>query len=439
MKKFIYLFLVCFFVSKVCSQGLTQSAEGKSTILLKGSAINIDIGKAELSFGCNNLLRSVGADRKFIWGVNTSAKNEEGIGNLFSNGDLVPAGSLNGLLGFSISNGKPSINLIESENKLNNFQQESEKCFYNKMKITIYKYLSDDLNKKELTLLRDTMLICLNSDMLSINSFDKLLIINEKDSTYLIQTKENIKKDVETFKNEYYRVKNNLNKEISDLSNIYGTKTYYQFIIFCFGGIDAMNFKHFTHLDSTNLNKSFDNVYFRGGKAGLGFNLQYGFFRCGATYSYTKTNNFKLLNNKTYTLKQVTTIGNQSLTNEKSISSYVGTYDEVEINELNCDMIFNIKLPETDSSHILFNPYIRAQFFSRNENLLPNKLDVGAGLYFVRQTGKLSGGIYLELPDVNNNYERAKPVSEQDLREFFKRLSFGVVGKYSFNSILDLF
>jgi hypothetical protein len=290
-------------------------------------------------------------------------------------------------------------------------------------------------------------LIKLKKDLLkNIENDDKLdsiLKVADTDSAKMKEIKEKFSKKRKELKIELQKrqieMTEELQKKYDRLDTIHDSKPFWQIYFFGFGGINAMNFKQVKQVDTTNLTKSFENIYFRGGKAGLGFNAQYGFVTLGMTYSYSSVNNFDLLSKKEYTFRQTKNSGTQSLIEEKKITAYSGTYGSVEVNELNVDLIFNFKLDAKASNHILINPYIRSQLFSRNENILPNKLDIGCGFYFFKQDGNFLGGLYAELPDVNNNYEKAKPIEEQNIREPLKRLSFGIVGKYSFNSLLGSF
>ena len=45
----------------------------------------------------------------------------------------------------------------------------------------------------------------------------------------------------------------------------------------------------------------------------------------------------------------------------------------------------------------------------------------------------------MELPDIKQNYEKAKPVTDQSLRKPLERLSFGVTGRISIGSFLNWF
>jgi hypothetical protein len=159
----------------------------------------------------------------------------------------------------------------------------------------------------------------------------------------------------------------------------------------------------------------------------------------GATYNYRKTNNFNLLTKKDYTLRTTNTVSSQTLVQEKKITGYAGTYGAVEINEFAFDFMWREKLDSDGKNSILINPYIRSQMFSRNKELLPNSTNIGTGFYFFQNTGKFLGGIYFELPDVNQNYEKAKPVTEQNFRKPLNRISFGITGRISLGSMLNWF
>src|SRR5437588_532776 len=72
MKKTLLIISLSFFSRLMYSQGFTQSAEGKSTLLFKGTGIGLDIMEADLSFGINNLTGKVLSDTSVrpIYGIN---------------------------------------------------------------------------------------------------------------------------------------------------------------------------------------------------------------------------------------------------------------------------------------------------------------------------------------------------------------------------------
>jgi hypothetical protein len=185
------------------------------------------------------------------------------------------------------------------------------------------------------------------------------------------------------------------------------------------------------------LSKSFTDIDERGGHFGIGVNFQRGILKFGLTYDYFSTNNFKMLNKGEYTFRNTVTSGGQSLIQEKKITAYSGKYGEVEVNRLSFDLTAAFKLDKEANNHLLVNPYFRGNFFSRDTSLLLNTMNIGAGFYLFKKTGKFLGGFYFELPDVENNIEKKKKEEDQNIRPALKRLTFGITGRISLNSFLS--
>lgn len=109
MKKVILIILSGFACTVSFAQWLTQSAEGKGTFLFKGTNVAIDLAKTDFSFTINNMnnpVKVASAKENFFpfFGGGISAKNEEGLGRLFSKGEFVPAANANGYFGIRFSN-----------------------------------------------------------------------------------------------------------------------------------------------------------------------------------------------------------------------------------------------------------------------------------------------------------------------------------------------
>ena len=226
-----------------------------------------------------------------------------------------------------------------------------------------------------------------------------------------------------------------LRKNYADQRRGLLTTNYYRITVFAFGNINASAFKHFEKLDTSDFAKSFRDVNFMGGSFGLGVNAEWKIFRIGITYSYELTNNFPTLKSTDYVVTSVFSNQNQKLSSEDKLTAYSGEYGEVEINELNLDLIINVALNKERSNYVLINPYLHGTLFSRNTALLPNITSVGTGFYFFRKDSKFLGGLYVELPDVNNTMEKRKPVEKQNLRPANKRLTFGLSAKMSLSAI----
>lgn len=91
----VSLFLFSFQVS--FGQMVNQDADGKSSIVVGGSSINLDIKESLIKAGYYKVPLSSSA---FAWGIDLQAKNAEGIGSLIESGELSPGGELSGLVGW---------------------------------------------------------------------------------------------------------------------------------------------------------------------------------------------------------------------------------------------------------------------------------------------------------------------------------------------------
>lgn len=415
----------------MAGQGVTKTAEGESTIVMKGGSIGLDLTKTQLTFGLNNFQQTIGGNFEFLYGGSAKAENKEGIANLFSKGDFVPAASLDALAGFSFSNGVSG----EYEEALDAIAKRKTKLeteFPKKLRMQI----TNDINQAKLPQdIKDKFLkgVATVVDITTANAYKAKLV-----SDNALQQKElkDIANNIDDFIKKY-TAENNLITEITaDAGNGVASKGYYQVMLFGYGGIQGSEFKRFTAFDTINLSNSFIDESYRGGRFGAGLNAQCGILRFGITYGYYKTSNFARLTKKNYTWERTETQGSQTVTEKKEISAYTGTYGEVEVNELNYDVIVNIGLGTKNKSHLLINPYVRSQLMSRNASLLPNSTNIGCGFYFFKDSGKFLGGFYTELPDINNNYEKIKPEADQSLRAPLERMTFGVVAKLSLNTLL---
>ena len=111
MKRLILL--LCPLLIGAGSQGqmLTQSSDGQSAIPipLNGLGVSFDIGKIDATVGVNNYGRVLNSKTykfkdNFLMGANLSVKTANGLGQLFSSGDIVPEGNLLAYSGYSFSN-----------------------------------------------------------------------------------------------------------------------------------------------------------------------------------------------------------------------------------------------------------------------------------------------------------------------------------------------
>ncbi len=442
MKKTTFLVISLAYATIVAAQGITQSADGKSTVLLPGAAASIDITKTNLSFGYNNLDNIVvQRNNRWMLGGSMAVKNKDGIGNLFSSGTLVPDGTLDIFGGYTWSNAILGVegtanayfkNYVAA--LLKTFEDSANGVFLTESAVILD---PGDRNIAYKKLLGEYQTFVSAGHVA--NRFPAGMNLTDTDPS-VAQYRKNVQDKLtkifagiteKTTDFDAYRKKAAQERIADNRSN------FYRISLFTFGGIHATEFKRFTKLDTADYSKSFANEYFRGGKIGIGVNVAYRQWRLGVTYAYEMTNNLASLNSADYTIKNESTNNGQSISTEDKITAYSGNYGKVEVNELNVDLIYNIKLDPKAQTHVLLNPYIRANLYSRDTSLITNTFNLGLGAYFYKATGGFIGGLYIELPDAGNNAERNKQLADQHLLPPLKRLSFGIVTKFSLKSLLN--
>jgi len=449
MRKGILIMVCCGLNFAATAQYVTQSAEGKGTVILplNGTSVGFDIGKTEIAVGVNNYTKAIQTNndtafRNWFLGGNLSVKNSAGTGNLFKGGDIVPEGNFLGFLGFSVNNNNKIIANWQSTGipALQKSQQAEKEKLLKSYKEDVVKYIKEasveisDADLRSSTTSKFSGKIesapdgyALNNEIKAIQNsnipalkdfvtaFSNLLIPRKAAYTQDLKATDATKKVDEYFK-----------KFASE-------QTVWRVTPFLFGGIEARNFSLYKGLNPNTLSSSFVDTLYRGGQFGLGVNVQVNSFWFGVTYAYMDGDNFANLSAKDYTLRTTDNLNNQALIAEKKISGYSGTYSKVKRNELNVDLIKEFSF--NDTSRVITNLYYRGSLYSRNTDYLKDYSNLGLGLYFLGAKSKFIGGLYVEVPDLNNNIEKAKPVEEQNIRGPFKKLTFGVVTKFAIASV----
>lgn len=442
--------------STVQAQFLTQSAEGKGTLPLplNGAGISVDIGKTEIAFGLNNYGKVISnARKKWFYGLNLAGKNSDGLGSLFNSGEIVPEGSLLGFTGFSFSNNTCLDVLYDSSVKklidsLKDYANYFTREYYpDSLRMAVGKLV---FKKVKDVATRDSLLNDIQNNLSNLVKTDwEDYFKNYKPDCSKFQSPDECKGFLESlskqidgvakhFGEEYGKLLDKHIKETESANIAFARKHHVmRFTGFLMGGISARSFKRYLGLSMPDFSKSFQDTLYRGGNFGIGLNFQFREIWLGITYAYNKTDNFSQLSSKDYTIRTVDTSGSTSFIQEKKVTAYPGKYARVEINELNIDLLFSIKMDATDTARILINPYLRANLFSRDTAFLKNTTNLGLGAYFLGKNRKFIGGLYVELPDVNNNREKAKPAEEQNIRSPFKKLSFGIITKFNISSFFN--
>lgn len=444
------LILVFLLLSTLFSkaQFVTQTANGKGSIPLplKGLGVSVDVGKAEIAFGLNNYGRVFDSIKNsFFLGVSITGKNSEGLSNLFSSGDIVAEGNASGLVGYSISNNKNILKEYDTSSIYRTIRLQRDSLDTLIRKIYPDTFLIIVKSKGNLISNPVQRQIVINElsekiKKADLNTFGDLLLnyrANDNDlKNYMLSVITDHKVLLTNITVRYEAIQNRIKDRLPEKNAIFAKSvTPWRLSIFSQGGIKARSFKRYLGTALPDFNKSFKDTLYRGGFFGLGVNFQIKDFTFGVSYSYSYTDNFANLTSKDYTIRTTDNSNSQQLIQEKKLTAYSGAYARVEVNEFNADVLYSIKLDQTDTARLLLNPYVRASLFSRDTASLKNYTNIGMGFYFLGKQRKFIGGLYIELPDVDNNIERAKPAAEQNIQSPFKRLSFGIATKINISSV----
>jgi len=446
MTKYALIAVFGFLISEVSAQfqGITQGAEGTSTIPVRGSTVGFDLTKTDLSLSANNLAKASQKNTASpILSSTIKVKNNDGIGSLFSGGNIVAEGNLNGLIGITL----PDI----SRNATSAFTKR-----YNNLD---NHYLGLEVSMRAQIVTKITALI--NSLLPSISNLTQRTnaqnelnnlwstLTNRENEYYdaiknltpsdpqVVHVYSKVKTYALTLQNEYSSLYQEHQAKLQHLHLEYSNINYSRLSIFGYGGITALEFKVFDGFNLNDPSKSFSDIKERSGNIGLGINYQHNAMWLGITYSYEDSNNLSELKKKEYSIKTTIIKDSISLTQEDKFSAYTGTFSRhIRKNQFNVDLIFRINLDDEYKNFLLLNPYVRASVLSGNTELLTNKTNVGLGCYFFQQNGKFNGGFYVELPDVNNNIEKKKPALEQNIQPPLMKLTFGIVAKYTLGTFI---
>ncbi len=424
---------LCF--TGIFAQGITKTATGEGTVLLKGSSIGIDVGKTDFTFGMNNLQNSVGKNELFIFGANVKGENKEGLSSIFSKGAAVPSGTLHGFAGVSFSNATHTTHEVSRKLLLLRQEQYTYR-FIKDFKSQMYYAANGICTKATQAALKKSVQDGIKT-VVFIEEIGELLESAAADHADVATAKIALLLTYDSLKKEFDQKTKDFETALKNLETLSGPKKYWQAMAYGFGSYSSTQFKRFTTLDPVNYGNSFEDINSKGYKIGGGLNLQYANIMFGFTYAGTYTNNFAALSKKAFTYKKNNETGTQSLVETKEITAYSGNYGSLHMGEYAMDVIINVGLDKEFKNHLLVNPYIRINS-SNDKTLLPTSTNLGAGFYFFQQTGKFLGGFYVELPDANNNFERMKPEADQKIKPAMQRLNFGLVGKLSLSSFLGI-
>ena len=428
MKKLLGLIL-SFFVSYVgIAQTFTQSAEGESSLLIRGSNLSLNSNKTQITFGANNLLKIYKDDKAWIYGGQLQGKNSEGIAGILSNNDISPEGKISGFFGRSRTYftapltdfDKADAFVKERERLVDQYVKEMiEFVERNVHDVDYQKYLVEKIKDRDLFFPNEVNLPEIHTDQDGKNK-KEMIIVREKAFRLKNILKPKIDAQSKKLEDEY-------NKD--SLSSI----PLESFFFYIKGGLLGQAFKFYDNLNQENFNDSFLDKTFTGSRVGLGANYRIGSIIYGVNFDLMYTNSFSSLRKSTFTIREENiNASGQTLIKEKEYIAYTGTYERFWAGEANFDIIKRI--PINSKNFIAFTPYGRWTYYTDERSLMPKHLDLGIGGYFFQSSGKFLGGLYAEVKDVSNEYEKLKEDPEFD--PIYQKIEFGVLVSYSFSEIL---
>ena len=416
-----------------------KTGTGQSSILLETTNIGFDIGEPSLSFTTNNFPQSKLKSKGPIWGFLVKGKNDNDLATIFTSSSIVPSSELNAIYGYSFSN-----------------MEQISASYKNRIKIkadSIY-LLSDTLNKKLDILIstqankisnikakeyiQNVINTIFKNELLKYERLEKeLKKISENNFLDTAISKSSAELYASMKRNKLWNDYKRLTKEISGRIDSISTENYWKFSIYGHLGLNSTKFNLYNGWDSMNIDNSFSKQTFNGSKGGFGLNLNIkSKWLFGFRYTYEETNNLSLLTPNDYKVTKTFKSGSTTGSSEVSMNAYPKTYKRAYLNNFDFDIISF--LPLAKSNILLADIYFRFKE-STNHSVLVSQKDVGISCSFFKEQGKFIGGIYLELPDIEQSVEKIKPVNEQKLTSWYQRLSFGVYAKFSFSSIVNQF
>jgi hypothetical protein len=412
------------------AQTLTQDAKGKSSLLFHGSYVGLNILETEAIIGVNNLGGGVAASQRSVFGAELRAKNNKGVTTLFNNGSPTPDARLRFLYGRSFASVKKiSLLDVNRQTEINDSILLLTNEFMDRAQDYLNKQYEAIRNKNERDRISEELNTLLSQRKLR---FPERISIDPDESQRLL--KRRIKEFTADLAEPYLEKINKLRDERNRLRRGDSTSVQRSILPYITGGIRATSFRQALAIDTSNFINSFPTTYFRGGNFGVGVNGQVGPFLVGILYNlYVETDNFDYLKTKEYTYRQTQTKGGSSLVSEEKITAYSGDYTPVTAQELSIDALRFFKVGSKTILPVTL--YSRISFNSNNADKYPNVFTLGGGIYFFQNNGKFLGGLYVELPDINNNVERTFNKTNPNLRRSIDRFTLGIVTKFPLSGI----
>lgn len=438
MKQYLLIPILVLLSIVSFAQVLVQDAQGKTSVLYHGNAVNFDFGQTRATFAYNSFGNEYykNKSKKGFWGVQASAKSKNGISSLINSGNIVPEGEFSLTYGWTIGSKEREqygirIQAIQAMEALakkngqlsNNFQTELEAFGKSNPNINANPALQTNI---------DLFISSIPYDELA----TKIRSLKSNAAyTGLASDIENLAIGIEERINLFQKVRTQNEKQIdSQWDKIQRSWWKQRGLLYLIAGGIASEFILVKDATTTNFDEYFEEKDFQSLKFGVGYNHQFGGTDIiGANIVIQKANTFAQLEDAEYTLTTTTTNTTQKLEGKKTFTAYTGTYNTFTQTSINTDYVKFFSGFSDEKSVVALNGYLRHQI-SFDNNVFPTVTNIGGGAYFFKDNGLFLGGIYFEFQDIANNIEAQQETP--DFKPFYHRLNFGIVTKFSLNSII---
>ncbi|MDF7821162.1 hypothetical protein P1X15_26300 [Runella sp. MFBS21] len=460
------------------AQLLSADSEGQSTILFDANAINVDVAKTSISININNFQsQNIAKQHQFLWGVSASGENNEGLANLLSEGKFLPSAKIRAFTGLIIrfpssdfkverrikelENSK-IIRLFDSLNNVTNIVKIESKKLMGMVHISKIPELRAGLNKA-------TDLQSLKGALANLENFkDTIREWKQSTSSVPIDTVINnaiylvdsiithIKSNIKKF-SEKYDCDVTIEQCYNDIQGLIGTITEEETQLkkttignriapYLSFGLNGSQIKLYDENVTGALAKRFVKTPFSGAFIDLGVNLDLGprsLF--GFSFGFEQTATLDSLSKTEYMIRTTETVNNQQLISEKKETGYAGNYQTYTRYNVRFDALHFFRIGK--EGNLAWNlPYAR-WLISDKKDAAVNLVNIGTALNFYKEKGKFAGGIYFEFGDVTDEQYKyqiriAKTVSAKEAladtkTSIWERLTFGVVAKFAFQTIIN--
>jgi len=193
-------------------------------------------------------------------------------------------------------------------------------------------------------------------------------------------------------------------------------------------GLNTDNFRLYADNNNSSLAARFRTVSFRGAFAAAGLNYEYGpRWTLGLSAGFERDHNLDSLVSRDYKLSNISVIGNTQLSSETKYHAYTGEYMAYNRISFKTDALYFAKL--NDDYRLVWNTLYTRLFFPLHEKRINSLIQAGSAVNIYKSEGKFAGGLYAQSNDVFNTLHSANG--------FTARISFGIVAKYAFGSIMS--